>query len=57
MTTLLLNAITKDYLGFDEELGYIYSFQTSFNVYHVVAIKGNNVTPLITHTVKTQEGK
>jgi hypothetical protein len=50
MQTMMLTAISKEYLGFCPQKGYIYSVQTSLGNYHVVAILNNEVTQLISYT-------
>lgn len=46
---ILHTAITKDYLGFCEQHGYIYSAQTSLGYYRIIGVKGNTVTELIAY--------
>lgn len=46
---ILHTAITKDYLGFCEQYGYMYSAQTSLGMYRIIGIKGNTVVELISY--------
>lgn len=41
----------REYLGLCDIKGYLYSVQVSPGVYEVVAVKGNQVTSLIQHTI------
>lgn len=40
------------YLGFDEQKGYIYSVEVKQNEYQIIAVKRNEVEVLITYRVK-----
>ncbi|WP_339321793.1 hypothetical protein [Paenibacillus sp. FSL W8-0194] len=43
----------KEYLGFCEQKGYIYSVTLDAGKYAVVALRNGQVTVLITYTVQT----
>lgn len=46
------NNSQKEYLGVDEDKGYIYSVPVDTNKYIIIAVKGNDITYLIEYTVK-----
>jgi predicted transcriptional regulator of viral defense system len=43
----------KEYLGYCEQKGYIYSVQTGVNQYSVIALQNGRITVLITFTVQS----
>jgi len=43
----------KEYLGYCEQKGYIYSVQIDVNQYSVVALQNGRITVLITYTVQS----
>lgn len=44
----------KEYLGFCEEKGFVYSVKVDSGRYSVVAVQNGNVEVLITHHVKEE---
>lgn len=46
---------TKQYLGYCDQKGFIYSVQVDIGKYAVVALRGGEVTTLLTHRVMTKE--
>jgi hypothetical protein len=54
--TRLKESKNKEYLGFCNQKGYIYSIETAPNQYAVVsvAVRDNQVTTLIEYSVKTK---